>query len=266
MNRLPGLFSGACFCFFCPLNMLKKRNPSNRTGTVAIIPAAGSGVRMGSDRAKQFLEIDGRPLLAATLKTFENCQAIDAVIVVVPAKDVGYCRKEIISKYKMDKVRKVVPGGKRRQDSVRLGLEAAEKGYELALIHDGVRPVISAKAIEWIIDAAKTHGAVISGIPAKETVKEVDGKQVVVRTCDRKRMWLIQTPQVFPYDDLLAVHRKAFDEAWAEATDDSVLIEKLGIPVKVLEGSERNIKVTSPNDLELAKFYLRDAENIRNPT
>ena len=237
--------------------MPKKEKPSKQARTVAIIPAAGAGVRMGSDRAKQFLEIDGRPLLAATLKPFEDCQAIDAIIVVVPAKDVDYCRKEIVTEFKLDKVRKVVPGGNKRQDSVRLGLEAVEEDYELALIHDGVRPVISTGEIQGIIDAAKIHGAVITGLPAKETVKEVDEKQWVVSTYDRNRVWLVQTPQVFPCKDLLAVHRKAFDEGWPEATDDSVLIENLGIPVRMLEGSEQNIKVTTPNDLELAKIFLK---------
>ena len=241
--------------------MLKKSYPSKPHKTVAIIPAAGSGVRMGSNRAKQFLELDGKPLLAATLEPFEKCTWIDGIIVVVPAKDVEYCRENIVTKFKMGKVRKVVPGGERRQDSVRLGLEAAAEDYEFALIHDGVRPVISPEAIERIINAAKTHGAVITGLPAKETVKEVDETQAVVSTYDRKRIWLVQTPQVFPYEDLLAAHRRAFEEGWPEATDDSVLIEKLGIPVMVIEGSEQNIKVTTPHDLELARFFLKSQDS-----
>ena len=153
-------------------------------------------------------------------------------------------------------MKKVVAGGKRRQDSVRLGLEAAKGDYDLALIHDGVRPVISEKIIERIIDAAKTHGAVITGLPARETVKEVDSNRMVVSTYDRRRVWLVQTPQVFPYKDILTAHQKAFDEDWDEATDDSVLMEKMGHPVKIVEGSEQNIKVTTPNDLELARFFL----------
>ncbi len=212
---------------------------------------------MGSGRAKQFLDIEGKPLLAATLRPFELSRAIDAVIVVVPSSDLDYCRKEIVEAFKFDKVKKVVAGGKRRQDSVRLGLEAAEQNYDLALIHDGVRPVISGNFIQRIIEAAKTHGAVISGLPAKDTVKEVDNDDKVVRTYDRSHVWLVQTPQVFLYKDILAAHQKAFEESWEEATDDSALIEKLGVPVKVVEGSERNIKVTTPNDLELARFFLK---------
>ncbi|MBW1901493.1 MAG: 2-C-methyl-D-erythritol 4-phosphate cytidylyltransferase [Deltaproteobacteria bacterium] len=236
--------------------MLKKQSPSSRIKTIAIIPAAGSGVRMGNDRAKQFLDFDGKPLLALTLKPLQQCRAIDAIIVVVPSKDVDYCRKEIVEKFQLTKVEKIVAGGIRRQDSVRLGLEAAERDYGLVLIHDGVRPVITENAIERIINAAKTHRAVITGLPARETVKEVDSSQKVASTCDRRRIWLIQTPQVFFYEDILAAHQRAFLEGWDEAPDDSVLIEKMGIPVKVIEGSEKNIKVTTPNDLELARFLL----------
>jgi 2-C-methyl-D-erythritol 4-phosphate cytidylyltransferase len=215
---------------------------------------------MGSDRAKQFLDLEGKPLLALTLKPFQLCRAVDAIIVVAPPMDRDYCRKEIVEKFKLDKVKTVVAGGKRRQDSVRLGLEAAGKDYGLVLIHDGVRPVITEKAIKSIIDAAKLHRAVITGLPARETVKEVDRRQEVVNTCDRGRIWLIQTPQAFYYEDLLTAHQKAFREGWDEATDDSVLIEKLGIPVKVVEGSEKNIKVTTPADLEMAGFLLKSLE------
>lgn len=211
---------------------------------------------MGNDRAKQFLDFDGKPLLALTLKPLQLCRAIDAIIIVVPSKDVDYCRKEIVEKFQLTKVEKVVAGGIRRQDSVRLGLEAAKRDYGLVLIHDGVRPFITENAIERTILAAKTHRAVITGLPARETVKEVDSSHEVVTTCDRRRIWLIQTPQVFFYEDILAAHQRAFREGWDEATDDSMLVEKMGIPVKVVEGSEKNIKITTPNDLKLARFLL----------
>ncbi|MBW1851775.1 MAG: 2-C-methyl-D-erythritol 4-phosphate cytidylyltransferase, partial [Deltaproteobacteria bacterium] len=203
------------------------------------------------------LDFEGKPLLAATLMPFQRCRAIDEIITVVPSKDVDYCREEIVKKFKLEKVQKVVAGGKTRQDSVRLGLEALEGNCDLVLIHDGVRPVISAKATERIVDAARIHRAVITGLPAKETVKEVASDQEVVITLDRRRIWLIQTPQVFRYKDIMKAHRKAYQEGWDEATDDSALIEKLGIPVKVVMGSEQNIKVTTPNDLELSRFFLK---------
>lgn len=238
--------------------MSRTESSSGLTKTVAIIPAAGSGVRMGGGRVKQFLDFDGRPLLAATLQPFQLCRAIDAIILVVPSQDVHYCQAEIVERFKIDKVQKVVAGGKRRQDSVRLGIEATERNYGLVLIHDGVRPVIAEALINRVIDAAKTNRAVITGLPAKETVKEVNSRLDVMGTYVRQRVWLVQTPQVFRYEDILAAHQRALHEGWEDATDDSTLIEKLGIPVKVVEGSENNIKVTTPKDLELARFLLSD--------
>jgi 2-C-methyl-D-erythritol 4-phosphate cytidylyltransferase len=166
------------------------------------------------------------------------------------------CEKEIVARYRFDKVKRVVPGGKRRQDSVRLGLEATGGDYELVLIHDGVRPIIETELIERVIESTRSHRAVITGLPSKETVKEISDVGRVIKTYDRQSVWLIQTPQAFYYDDISAVHQKAFAEGWEEATDDCALIEKAGIPVKVIEGSEKNIKITTPHDLELARFFL----------
>lgn len=211
---------------------------------------------MESDRAKQFLDLDGVPLLAVTLKPFQSCPDVHAIILVVPSADVDLCRKEIVERFKLDKVTKVVPGGKRRQDSVRLGLEATEGGYGLVLIHDGVRPMIGEELIERIVAEARTNRAVITALPVKETIKEVNNHREVVKTYDRQRVWLVQTPQVFRYKDILAAHQEALCEEWEEASDDSLLVERMGISVKVVEGSEKNIKVTTPHDLEVARFLL----------
>jgi len=237
--------------------MERKGSISNSMRTVAIIPAAGSGVRMGGDKAKQFLDLDGRPLLAVTLKPFQLCRKVDAIILVVHSREVDYCQKKIVERFDLDKVIKVVPGGKRRQDSVRLGVEATNGDYGLVLIHDGVRPMIDEEFIEQVIAAAMTHRAVITGLPAKETVKEIDRTNQVIKTYDRKIVWLVQTPQVFRYEDILLAHKTALLEGWKEATDDSLLVERLGIPVNVIEGSENNIKITTPHDLEMAKFLLK---------
>ncbi len=236
--------------------MGKEVNGHDPTGTVAIITAAGSGTRMGIEQAKQFLDLVGRPLLAVTLEPFQKCRAVDAIILVVPSKDMDFCRKEIVAAFGFDKVKKVVPGGERRQDSVRSGIEATNGEYGFVLIHDGVRPVIDEALIESVVKKSKTHRAVITALPAKETVKEVTGLGEVVKTYDRNRVWLVQTPQVFRYKDIAAAHQKALFEGWEEATDDSLLVERLGIPVNVIEGSEKNIKVTTPDDLELARFFL----------
>jgi len=237
--------------------MTKKEKASDLNKTVAIIPAAGSGIRMGGDQAKQFVEIESKPLLAVTLEPFQTCPAVNAIILVVPPKDVDYCRKEIVERFNLQKIKDVVPGGTRRQDSVRFGIEAAGKNYDLVLIHDGVRPAIDEEFIQCVIDTAKTHRAVITALPAKETVKKVDSDGYVVKTYARKQIWLVQTPQVFRYEDIEAAHQKAIREKWDTATDDSALIERLGIPVTVVEGSEKNIKVTTRHDLELIRFMLK---------
>jgi len=224
--------------------------------TVAIIPAAGSGIRMESKRAKQFLSLDGKPILALTLEPFQE-STVDAIILVVPLDDLEYCKKEIVERFGFTKVKKIVPGGKWRQDSVRFGLEATEGKYDLVLIHDGVRPLIKKRLIERVIKEAITNRAVITALPAKETVKEVNELRDVVKTYDRERVWMVQTPQAFRYQDILNAHHKALKEGWEEATDDALLVEKSGITVKVVEGSEKNIKVTTPDDLELARLLLR---------
>lgn len=236
--------------------MAKRSNKSNLK-TVAIIPAAGTGVRMENDRPKQFLDLEGRPLLAVTLEKFQECSAIDSIILVAPPSDVKYCQGEIAERYHLTKVEKVVAGGERRQDSVRLGIEATGGDFDLVLIHDGVRPLITQDLIERVVRAAQGHRAVITGLPAKETVKETDENALVVRTYDRQKVWLIQTPQVFRYEDILMAHRRAVEEGSEEVPDDALLVEKVGIPVKVVEGSEGNIKVTTPQDLELVKFLLK---------
>jgi 2-C-methyl-D-erythritol 4-phosphate cytidylyltransferase len=211
---------------------------------------------MGGSQAKQFLELHGKPILALTLEKFQVCSAIHAIIAVVPSKQVAFCRKEIVENYKLTKVVKVIPGGMRRQDSVRMGVKASEGLGEIVLIHDGVRPFIAQELISRLVSAARRHRAVITALPARETVKEVDESGLVLKTYDRNRVWLVQTPQVFRYKDILNAHQKAMQEGWEGVTDDALLMEKMGIAVKAIQGSEYNIKITTPHDLELARFFL----------
>lgn len=234
----------------------KKNNLPDLPKTVAIIPAAGEGVRMGSDRAKQFLDLGNRPLLAVTLEAFQECKSMDSIILVVPLMDVDHCQKKIVEAFELTKVDKVIPGGNRRQDSVRIGINATAGKYGLVLIHDGVRPIIDTQLIDKVIKAARRHRAVITGLPVKETVKKVNSHLEVMNTCNREQLWLVQTPQVFRYEDILYAHQKALKDGMENASDDSFLVERLGIPVKVIDGSEKNIKVTTPYDLELARFLL----------
>jgi 2-C-methyl-D-erythritol 4-phosphate cytidylyltransferase len=225
--------------------------------TVAVIPAAGMGIRMGAARAKQFMELDGVPLLAWTLAPFQRSGAVDALIVVAPAEEVEYCDREIAKRFGLNKVLTVVAGGPTRQDSVRRGILASGGEYGLVLIHDGVRPMIDEILIDRIVSLARQWGPVVSGLPARETIKEVDKDRLVVKTYDRSQVWLIQTPQVFPYPVIWEAHERAFQEGWV-STDDGTLVERMGVPVRVVEGSERNIKITTPNDLALVRLFLKD--------
>jgi 2-C-methyl-D-erythritol 4-phosphate cytidylyltransferase len=228
---------------------------------VAVIPAAGIGARMGSDRPKQYLTLDGKPILAVTVERFQSATAVDGIIVVVPEPEIDFSRKEIVERYGLHKVRAVVPGGPRRQDSVRLGIEATGGGYGLVLVHDGVRPFVDDAVIENVLRAALSHGAAVAGLKATETLKEADETGFVLRTRDRNRIWMIQTPQAFRYEDIRMAHERAWREGWDGITDDAVLMERLGIPVKVVPGSQRNIKVTTPHDLELARFLASSGGN-----
>ena len=246
--------SWACFRF--------EREPMSKPEqkVVAVIPAAGAGVRMAGQKAKQFLEIHGKPMLALTMARFQLSPSIHAIIAVVPSEQIQFCRSEIVEKYSLTKVVKVVAGGNRRQDSVRLGIEASEGLCEIVLIHDGVRPLIEKPLIDRVVAAATMHRAVIVALPAKETVKEVDEKGFVVKTYDRRSVWSVQTPQAFRYDDILRGHRLALEKGWEEVTDDALLMERMGIPIKVVQGSESNIKITTPYDLEIARSFLEREE------
>jgi 2-C-methyl-D-erythritol 4-phosphate cytidylyltransferase len=224
--------------------------------TIAIIPAAGFGLRMSADVPKQYLKLQDRPILAITANKFEQCSLIDGIILVVPAGDVDFCEKDIVEKYNISKVIKVIAGGERRQDSVRAGIEATEGKYDSILIHDGVRPFVSQKTIIRSINALKKNRAIITALPAKDTVKKMGEGGYVLKTYDRKLLWLVQTPQVFRYEDIYSAHMKALTEGWGEVTDDALLMEKMNIPVKIIPGSEENIKITTPFDLEYAEFLL----------
>jgi 2-C-methyl-D-erythritol 4-phosphate cytidylyltransferase len=198
-------------------------------------------------------------MLAVTLQAFETCPQVDGVFLVVPSSDIGYCTEEIVARFEFKKVRKVIAGGKRRQDSVRMGIEATKGDYAYIVIHDGVRPLITPGLLTEVINTARTHRAVITALAATETVKEINRRQEVVKTHERARMYMVQTPQAFRYEDILKAHRRALREGWDEATDDAYLVERCGIPVRVVAGLERNIKITTPMDLETANWILKSA-------
>lgn len=211
---------------------------------------------MGSARSKQFMDLCGKPMLAVTLERFQKCALVDGIVVVVSQQNVDYCAREIVERFELTKVAEVIAGGEWRQESVSKGIEAVSNSSKWILVHDGVRPLVSAELIERIITAAQTYRAVIPGIPVKDTLKTIDSQGKVLKTVERRAIWAIQTPQIFRREDIQVAHRKAVQEGWQGVTDDAFLIEKTGIPVEVIEGEETNIKITTVKDLELARLLL----------
>jgi 2-C-methyl-D-erythritol 4-phosphate cytidylyltransferase len=234
--------------------------------TDAIIVAAGKGQRMGGRVRKQFMSLDGLPLLLYTLKVFEEFEGIDHVHLVLNREDFEYCMEELIQKYGIGKVFQLVPGGKRRQDSVWNGLKAIEGRCDMVIVHDGVRPFVSFDILRRLMAAMKKAQAVITAIPALDTVKRVDGRGYVAETLPRNALFLIQTPQGFRYEVITEAYRRALKEG-IQGTDDAYFVERMGIRVRAIEGSPFNIKVTTPEDIALAHYILQEGKFAwRTPT
>ena len=230
------------------------------TRITAILPAAGMGTRMGGETPKQFLELDGAPILLHTLRRLASCDLITEIILATRADEISKleerCRNE-----KFRQPFRIVKGGATRQESVTAALEQVSDETELVAVHDAVRPFVTREQITRVIEEARKCGAAILGIPAMDTVKEVkraslpEDVALITATIPRERVVLAQTPQVF--------HTKLLKEAFARAIADQVnasdeagLVERLGHDVHVVHGSERNIKITKPADMDLARFYL----------
>ena len=218
----------------------------------AVIVAAGSASRMGGID-KVMAELDGEPMICRTVRAFQNCDAIKEIVIVtredliVPITDL--CRD-------VSKVKAVVVGGSSRQESVSMGLNALSDKVKLAAIQDGARPLVTWQLIDRVVRAAHTYGAAAPAIPVKDTIKVVTGG-VVKETPDRKTLQAVQTPQVFDFDLIRGALKKAKEDE-AEVTDDCSAVERLGMSVKIVEGDERNIKVTTPMDLKIAKMLLEE--------
>jgi 2-C-methyl-D-erythritol 4-phosphate cytidylyltransferase len=223
---------------------------------VALIPAAGCGRRMGSQKPKAFLPLGGIPLLTRTLQKFELCAQVDEILPLVPEGKVSICEEEIVRRPGLRKVRRILAGGPERQDSVYLGLKAIEGKADFVIIHDGARPFVSSELIELALSASKCWKAVVAAIPAGDTIKEVSLDGEILRTVDRRHLWIIQTPQSFEYGLIARAHEKAKEEGFY-GTDDASLVERLGVPVRVIEGSRFNFKITTPEDLILGKALLK---------
>lgn len=227
---------------------------------VAIVPSAGLGRRFGPHSNKPFQNLGGKPLLLWSLETLESVDEVTEIIPVLREEDIER-GVEVFDKYNLSRIRRIIPGGKERQDSVYNGLKAVEDKKCIVLIHDGVRPLIEKSLIEEtirhmseILRIRGDYDGVILGVPLKDTVKEV-GEGMITKTLKRDSLWLIQTPQVFPYGTILDAYEKAMRESFY-STDDSALVERYGGKVKVIMGSYRNIKITTPEDLGIAEFLL----------
>ena len=230
----------------------------------AVVPAAGRGVRMGAGVPKQFLTLGGVPLLVHALQTFEIAPIISEIILVVPDDDCQYCREDIVPSYGLKKVSRVIAGGRRRQDSVLNGVRAVKSETDIVVVHDAVRPFVTLDMISQVIESTRTHGAAIVAMPMRDTVKRVNGEGFIKETLSREALWLAQTPQAFRRDVLLRAHQQGEADG-IEATDDAFLVERLGLPVAIVQGSSDNIKVTRPDDLHMGEAILtsKNSETCR---
>lgn len=222
----------------------------------AVIVAAGSGKRMGTQVSKQFLNLKGRPLLAYTLDVFQASQRIDEIILVVSHDMTDYVQREFVEKYGYSKVSRLVIGGAQRYESVYAGLLACVD-TDYVFIHDGVRPFVTEDIIERGYQTVRKYGAAVCAVQAKDTIKIVNEKGIVTETPVRSKVWSVQTPQIFQYD----VIRKAYDMLQMfdkdGITDDAMVLEEMGnTEVHVFKGDYFNIKITTPEDLDIAERFL----------
>ncbi|HEX5085645.1 MAG TPA: 2-C-methyl-D-erythritol 4-phosphate cytidylyltransferase [Blastocatellia bacterium] len=238
-----------------------RRQAPATTMNVAIIPAAGSGSRFGGQIPKQFIEIAGAPIIVHTLRRFDECEEIGAIVVALRREEIeGFERA--LGSHKIRKTVRLVAGGAERSDSILNALTAAKEFQpEIVAVHDAVRPFVTPERISAVIVKAREIGAAILAQPATDTIKEVEDG-LIRRTLDRRRIWRAQTPQAFRYDLLMQANQvfgedaRASDLPAAMATDDSFLVERLGAPVAIVEGLANNIKITTPEDLILAEKLL----------
>ena len=225
--------------------------------SIALIPAAGMGRRMGASINKQYLQLNNMPIVARTLSIFEQSRLIDAIYLVIPEEEIAYCQRYVVDACGFRKIAAIVPGGRERQNSVINGLKEMREYVaddDIILIHDGVRPLITENLLRESIRIAAIHDGALVAVPVKDTIKIVqDG--IVSDTPRREGLWQAQTPQSFRYRKILDAHLSAEADGFC-GTDDASLIERTGGKVHIIEGDYRNIKLTTPEDLILAESFL----------
>lgn len=224
----------------------------------AIILAAGQGKRMKSNVQKQFLQLGEYPVLYYSLKAFQDSPEITDIVLVCGKTEINYCKDAFVQKYHIDKVSEVVAGGKERYESVYQGLCACHK-TDYVLIHDGARPFVTEELIQRGLDCAKEYQACAAGVPSKDTVKIIGEGKKVVSTPDRSHVWNVQTPQIFEYHLIKEAYEKALMHDSSRITDDAMVVEDYGNhEVWLYEGSYKNIKITTPEDLEIGEIFARE--------
>ena len=223
----------------------------------AIVLAAGQGKRMGTKVQKQYLEIDGKPVLYYSLYAFEQSPIIDEIILVVGEGQAEYCHNEIVVKYGIHKVKKIVQGGAERYHSVWNGLQEVDgEGY--VFIHDGARPFITEEILNRVYKDVQKCKACVVGMPVKDTIKLADQDGFVDETPERSLLWLIQTPQVFASSLVKEAYALLMEQNHIQVTDDAMVVEQmLGHKVKLTVGSYENIKITTPEDLDIAEVFVK---------
>ncbi|NFH69492.1 2-C-methyl-D-erythritol 4-phosphate cytidylyltransferase [Clostridium botulinum] len=219
----------------------------------AIVVAGGKGKRMGTVQSKQYLNLNGKPILYYTIKSFLDCNLVDNIILVVPSHEIDYCEMEILEKNSL-KVNKIVAGGDERYDSVYNGLIEA-KGSDIVLIHDGVRPFVSKETIENAIKYAEEYGAAAPGVMPKDTIKIIDNNRFSIETPNRSHLISVQTPQAFKFDLIYDCHKKIKNEN-VNITDDTMVAEYFGNKVYIYQGEYTNIKITTPEDLIIGEYLV----------
>ena len=229
----------------------------------AIVLAAGQGKRMHSKVQKQFLEIQGYPVLYYSLRCFQESPLIQDIVLVTGEESISYCKEEIVQKYGFTKVSAVIPGGKERYDSVYAGLCEC-RDCEYVLIHDGARPFVTEEILKRGLQKVKETGACVIGMPSKDTVKLSDEEGYVKETPNRKCVWTIQTPQIFSYSLIREAHDSIRQKDMSKITDDAMVVEQeTGAKVALAEGSYQNIKITTPEDLDVAEVFLKKIKKCK---
>lgn len=263
-----------------------------RERNIAIVLSAGRGTRMNTGIPKQYLDLNGMPVIAWSLRAFELFEGVDDVILVTSKEDIEYCRCEVVEKYGFSKVRSIVSGGAERYLSVWEGLKEAKRcrmdspdllqssdqnpesfcktgnlqpadsgegHFDYVFIHDGARPLIDEPILQRALEDVRTHKACVVGMPVKDTIKIADQDAFAKTTPDRRFLWQVQTPQVFAFPLVYGSYRKLIEEGIQNVTDDAMVVEReSSTRVRLTEGSYRNIKITTPEDLEIAKLFLRE--------